>query len=153
MNSGESKINILFVEDNVADIWLLKDTVTQNFPNVNFISIKDGAETIPYLKKQGNYADAVTPNLIFMDLNLPKLSGTEVLSAIKSDKSISFIPVIVLTTSQNPADVKACYSLGANGFLVKSYILDEFVDTIISSIRYWLNYALLPETEDQKFDL
>ena len=121
-----SAFHILVVEDNEADILLTTELLVQVGINHSISVARDGVEAIDYVLKRGKYTDAVTPNLILLDINLPKASGTEVLSNIKNDDKYKKIPVIIYTSSFLEADRIFCESLGANLYLTKANTMTEF---------------------------
>jgi two-component system response regulator len=119
-------IDILFVEDNEGDVRLLQEVLFAANPGAHIHVVRDGAEAIEFLTHQAEYLDAPRPNLILLDLKLPKLHGHEVLSRVKSNPRLSEIPVIVLTASEAESDVVTSYQLSANCFLRKPGELDAF---------------------------
>ncbi len=149
MNTGENTlpVNILLVEDNPGDIRLtkevLKDGKIRNILNVAM----DGEEALLYLKKTGKYEDASTPDLILLDLNLPKKDGREVLAEIKSDPELMCIPVIVLTTSAAEQDILNMYSQHANCYITKPVDFNQFINVIRLIENFWLTIVKLPKKE------
>jgi chemotaxis family two-component system response regulator Rcp1 len=137
-------INILLVEDNPGDIRLtkevLKDGKIRNTLNV----VMDGEEALLYLKKEGKYKDAIIPDIILLDLNLPKKDGREVLAEIKSDPLLMLIPVIVLTTSSAEQDVLNMYAHHANCYITKPVDFSQFINVIRSIENFWLTIVKLP---------
>lgn len=121
-----SAFHILLVEDNDADILLTTDLLVQIGINHSLSVARDGVEAIDYVFKRGKYTDAVTPNLILLDINLPKASGTEVLRNIKKEEKYKKIPVIIYTSSFLEADKIVCESLGVNLYLTKANTMAEF---------------------------
>ncbi len=138
-------MEILLVEDNPADVRLVREALTEGDVQVDLHWSATGEDALHYLRHTGLHASAqATPDLVLLDLNLPGLNGQEVLTAIKSDPALLRIPVVVLTSSANPADVHAAYGKHANAYLVKPQDYDEFL-TLVGSIRnYWLTSVLLP---------
>ncbi len=104
----------------------------------------DGEQAVDFLRHQGKYADAPTPDLIVLDLNLPRGDGRSLLSQLKSDRNLSMIPVVIFTTSQAHADITHCYELGANCYLVKPGNLADYVAVVQSMADFWLGFASLP---------
>lgn len=145
INADKSKpIDILLVEDNPGDIRLtkeaFKDGKIQNELNV----VMDGEEAIFYLKKIGKYENASTPDIILLDLNLPKKDGREVLAEIKDDENLKCIPVIILTTSSAQSDILSTYLHHANCYIMKPVDFNQFI-TVIRTIEYfWLTIVKLP---------
>jgi CheY-like chemotaxis protein len=139
-------LEILMVEDSLADVRLTRRAVQRFQVPSNLHVVRDGVEAMAFVHRLAPYADAPRPNLILLDLNLPRKDGRSVLSEIKSDENLKMIPVVVLTTSLAPDDVRTCYQLHANCFLVKPVDLDSFTATILAIEEFWLNLAKLPPT-------
>ncbi|MCL4119512.1 UNVERIFIED_CONTAM: hypothetical protein GTU68_014416, partial [Idotea baltica] len=137
-------IEILLVEDNPGDIRLTQEAFKEGNLNTNLNAVTDGVKALDYLYKRGEYANVSRPELILLDLNLPKKDGREVLEAIKGDEDLKTIPVIILTTSSSDFDVNRCYDLLANCFITKPIDFDSFMDVILSIESYWLKLASLP---------
>ncbi len=137
-------IEILLVEDNPGDVRLtveaLKDSRIINHMSI----VKDGMEAIAYLRREGAYAEAVRPDLILLDLNLPKKNGHEVLQEIKGDAALSNIPVVILTTSKAEQDILTSYTLHANCYITKPVDLEQFITVIKSIEDFWLTIVKLP---------
>ena len=137
-------ITILLVEDNPGDVRLtmeaLKDSKMHNDLNVT----RDGVEALAFLRREGKFAHAPRPELILLDLNLPKKDGREVLAEIKADKDLKRIPVVVLTTSQAEEDILRMYNLYANCFVTKPVDLDQFIKVVQSIEEFWLTIVRLP---------
>ncbi|MEI7771271.1 MAG: response regulator [Chloroflexales bacterium] len=141
-------IEILLVEDSPTDVLITKDALAEA-RMLNTISVvDDGVEALAFLRKQAPYADARRPDLILLDLNLPRKSGREVLAEIKVDPALKYIPVVVLTTSQAEEDVWMAYELHANSYVVKPLDLAAFVQTVQSIRHYWLSVVTLPADAD-----
>jgi CheY-like chemotaxis protein len=136
-------IDVLLVEDNLPDIILTKKAFERGKYRTNIHVARDGEEAILFLRKQGKFAYAISPDLVLLDINLPKVSGLEVLSIIKSDEQLKTIPVIVLTSSEAEQDIVASYSLHANSYLVKPSSLRKFVDMINYIEGFWFNLVKL----------
>ncbi len=135
---------ILLVEDNPGDVRLAKEGLKESKVINNLHVVDDGVEAMAFLRKEGNYADAVTPDLILLDLNLPKKDGREVLAEIKGDKNLRRIPIVVLTTSQAEEDVMKTYDLHANCYVTKPVDLDQFVKIVKSLNNFWFEMVTLP---------
>jgi CheY-like chemotaxis protein len=138
---------ILLVEDNPADIKITQRALRESDLSVDLIVLRDGEEALDYLLRRGNYADDPTwrnPDLILLDLNLPRLSGQELLTRIRSEAELNTVPVIVLTTSHRQEDVEAVYAAGANTYIEKPQDFTRFVQVLQTIQRYWLEMALLP---------
>ena len=121
---------IFLIEDNKADIRLIQEALKTNLLPHQVVTVRDGVEAMNYLNQQGKYADTPRPNLILLDLNLPKKDGLEVLAEIKSSPQLKRIPVIVLTTSKNHDDIFRSYDLHANCYIIKSRNLTQLFQTI-----------------------
>ena len=135
------------VDDNPADIDLTREVLAQSKGHFHVNAVNDGVEAISYLRRQGKYADAPVPDLVVLDLNLPRKDGCEVLSNIKSDPALAKIPVVIFTTSQASSDITRSYKLGANCYLRKPGNLPEFVAVVRSMAEFWLGFATLPQRE------
>jgi len=137
-------IEILLVEDNPADVRLtmeaLKESKIRNQLNV----AENGVEALEYLRQEGKFAGKATPDIILLDLNLPKKDGREVLEEIKSDEQLRRIPVVILTTSQAEQDILRAYDLHANCYIQKPVDLDQFLRVIRSIEDFWLTIVKLP---------
>jgi CheY-like chemotaxis protein len=129
---------ILLVEDNPADIVLTKEAFKECSNGHNITSVKDGIEAIKFLTKKDHYHNSPTPDIILLDLNLPKKDGRQVLSEIKKDANLQQIPVIILSTSRNENDIYASYELKANCYISKPVELDVFFQIIASINNFWL---------------
>ena len=137
-------IEILLVEDNPGDVRLTLEALKEGKVSNNLNVVADGVEALAFLRRQGKYTEAPRPDLILLDLNLPKLDGREVLMAIKSDPTLKVIPVVVLTTSQAEEDVLRAYHLNANCYVTKPVDLQQF-NRIVQSIEdFWLTVVTLP---------
>jgi CheY-like chemotaxis protein len=143
MLSGKP-VEILLVEDNPADVRLtieaLKDAKVYNQLNV----VSNGADALTYLRRQGPYTESTRPDLILLDLNLPKMGGLEVLDDIKNDPELRQIPVVVVTTSQAEQDIIKSYNSHANCYICKPVDLDQFITVIQSIQNFWLTIVKLP---------
>ncbi len=136
---------ILLVDDNPGDVRLAKEGLKESKVINNLHVVDDGVEAMAFLRKEGNYADAVTPDLILLDLNLPRKDGREVLAEIKGDKDLKRIPIVVLTTSQAEEDVMETYDLHANCYVTKPVDLDQFVNIVKSLNNFWFEMVTLPK--------
>jgi len=140
--SPVSPINILLIEDNVGDVELTVAAFEELNIIHNFHNVRDGQEALEFLHKEGTHAQAIRPDLILLDLNLPKKNGWEILHNIKQDSALKAIPVIVLTNSRDDKDVVMCYMLHANCYIVKPLGFREFVSAIQSIENFWLHVAV-----------
>jgi two-component system, chemotaxis family, response regulator Rcp1 len=138
---------ILMVDDNPADIDLTSEVLAQSKGHFHVNAVNDGVEAISYLLHQGKYNKAPVPDLIVLDLNLPRKDGCEVLSSIKADPALAKIPVVIFTTSQANSDITRSYKLGANCYLKKPGNLPEFIAVVQSMAEFWLGFASLPQRE------
>ncbi len=144
MTKSTDKIEILLIEDNEGDIILTMEALTETtIPNTLSVT-RDGEEGMEFLYKLGKYADAPTPDLILLDLNMPKKDGKEVLKEIKSHKELKVIPVVILTNSNAKKDVVECYELQANCYINKPLDFEEFSKVIRTIEQFWLSMVLLP---------
>ena len=137
-------VEILLVEDNPGDVRLTIEGLKEGKVHNNLHVARDGAEAMEYLRCEGEHAGAVRPDLILLDLNLPRMDGREVLSAIKSDAKLRTIPVVVLTTSRAEQDVLRSYDLHANCYITKPVDLEQFITVVKSIEDFWLTIVTLP---------
>ncbi|MES2285102.1 MAG: response regulator [Bacteroidota bacterium] len=138
-------IDILLVEDNLGDIRLTQEVLKDGKIKNKLSVVTDGEEAIFFLKKIGKYKDATTPDLILLDLNLPKKDGREVLTEIKKDPNFSSIPVVILTTSDDEKDIVSSYAGQANAFITKPVDFNQFVTVIRAIEDFWLTIVKLPK--------
>jgi CheY-like chemotaxis protein len=137
-------IEILLVEDNSADVRLTKEALEENKIWVNLHVAGNGVEALAFLRRKDGFIDAPRPDLVLLDLNLPKKGGREVLSEIKADDSLKRIPVIVLTVSAAEEDVLKAYNLNANCYIVKPIDMDKFIKVVRTIEDFWLTIVKLP---------
>jgi two-component system, chemotaxis family, response regulator Rcp1 len=137
-------IEILLVEDSPADVDLTREALEDTKIHNNLSIVSDGVEALTFLRREGEYADAPHPDLILLDLNLPKKDGREVLAEIKADPRLRRIPVVVLTTSEADQDILRSYDLHANCYVTKPVDLDAFVEVVRSIEDFWLAIVRLP---------
>ena len=137
-------LEILLVEDSKSDAVLTLETLSESTVINKLHWVRDGAAAIDFLYKRGHYTDAPRPDLIVLDLNLPKKNGRDVLTIIKGDDDLKTIPVIVLTTSANEEDVREIYGLQANSYLVKPVDLEQFIGVVKSIENFWFAAVTLP---------
>jgi len=144
-------IEILLAEDNPGDARLtvegFKDAKVRN----NISIVEDGKEALAFLRQEGRYANAVFPDLILLDLNMPKMDGREVLAEIKADERLRQIPVLVFTVSSAEKDILEAYDLHANAFITKPIDLDEFITVVKSLEQFWLTIVKLPQRVSGKY--
>jgi two-component system response regulator len=137
-------IEILLIEDNPGDVELTKIALEDSKISVNLNIVEDGVEAIAFLRREGKYANVPHPDIILLDLNLPKKDGREVLAEIKADEKLKRIPVVVLTTSQAEEDVLKVYNLSANCYITKPVDFDQFVKIVQSIENFWFTIVKLP---------
>jgi CheY-like chemotaxis protein len=137
-------IQILLVEDNPGDVRLTQESLHDARVHNSMMVASDGLEAMACLRREGQYANAVRPDLVLLDLNLPRMNGFEVLDAIKEDPDLKRIPVVVLTTSQAEQDIIRSYNLYANAFVTKPVDLEQFIKVIKSIEGFWLEIVRLP---------
>ncbi len=137
-------IEILLVEDNPGDVRLTKEALKEGKVVNNLHTVEDGEEAMAYLRRQSPYAQATRPDLILLDLNLPKKSGREVLEEIKEDPDLRRIPVVILTISEAEQDIIKSYNLHANCYITKPVNLEQFMEVVQSIENFWLTVVMLP---------
>jgi two-component system, chemotaxis family, response regulator Rcp1 len=137
-------IEILLVEDNPGDVRLTQEALKEGKVRNNMFVAGDGEEALAFLRRQGTYAKATRPDLILLDLNLPRKSGREVLEEIKTDPDLKRIPVVVLTVSKAEQDVLKSYELHANCYITKPVDLEQFLNVVKSIEDFWLTVVMLP---------
>jgi CheY-like chemotaxis protein len=137
-------VEVLLVEDNPGDVRLTQEALKDGHVMVNLTVASDGVEAMQILKREGANADRPRPDLILLDLNLPKKNGREVLEEIKADDELKRIPVIVMTTSKAEQDIYRAYNLNANCYVTKPVDLDEFLNVVRSIEDFWLTIVTLP---------
>ena len=140
-------VEILLVEDNPGDYRLTQEALREGKVYNNLHWAKDGVEAIEFLKRRGRFKDAPRPDIILLDLNLPKKDGREVLSEIKQDDELRYIPVVILTTSKAEEDVLKSYHLHANCYVTKPVDLEKFITVVQSIDRFWLTVVTLPNAK------
>ncbi|MBI4662824.1 MAG: response regulator [Verrucomicrobia bacterium] len=137
-------IEILLVEDSAGDVRLTQESLRESKVRNNLNVVPDGIEAMAYLRGQNGYADALRPDLILLDLNLPKKDGREVLLEIKADPDLKRIPVVILTTSRAEEDILRTYNLHANCYITKPVNLDQFIKVVRAIEDFWLTIVKLP---------
>lgn len=138
------KFEILLVEDNAADVRLTQEAFKEGREQHELRVVRDGAEALAYLRREGRFRAAPRPHLILLDLNLPRRHGLEVLHGVKNDPELQHIPVVVLTTSDADEDMMAAYRLQASSYIRKPVQLDDFLEVVRSIDSYWLSTVELP---------
>jgi two-component system, chemotaxis family, response regulator Rcp1 len=145
MNLSESKpIEILLVEDSPSDTALTIEALEAGKIANRLSHVEDGVEAIDFLKRRGKYAKAIRPDLIMLDLNLPRKDGREVLAELKSDPDLKIIPVIILTTSHSDEDILKSYQYNANCYITKPVDFEHFIGVVKSIEQFWLTVVTLP---------
>lgn len=140
-------LNILLVEDNEGDVRLIKEAFGERNINKEFSIARDGEEAIKYLFRRGNYSHASRPDLILLDINLPKKNGFEVLEIIKNDPYLKSIPVIIVSSSSTEEHITRSYELMANSYVTKPSDFDEYIEVVKTIEDFWFGIAQLPLTE------
>jgi CheY-like chemotaxis protein len=137
-------IEVLLVEDNPGDAQLTRIALEDSKISIHLSVVEDGVEAMAFLRKQGKYAKVLHPDIVLLDLNLPKKDGREVLAEIKVDENLKRIPVVVLTTSQAEEDIIKAYNLAANCYITKPVDFDQFVKIVKSIENFWFAIVKLP---------
>ncbi len=137
-------VEILLVEDNEGDARLAGEALMEARICNNVSWVVDGVEALRFLRREGRYANAPEPDVILLDLNLPRMSGREVLKAIKGDEALLHVPVVVLTSSRDEADVANCYDLHANCYITKPIDLEQFLEVVRTIEGFWFSIVKLP---------
>jgi len=138
-------VEILLVEDSPGDVRLTREALRDGKVRNHLSVVTDGVEALAFLRREGRYADAPRPDVILLDLNLPKKDGREVLAEVKADERLRRIPVVVLTTSADERDVLRSYELQAACYITKPVDLDQFIAVVQSIEDFWLTIVTLPE--------
>jgi CheY-like chemotaxis protein len=137
-------IEILLVEDDPGDVMLIRESFADHKVGNALSVVSDGVEALAYLRREGKYADRATPDLIVLDLNLPRKNGNEVLAEIKTDPELSMIPVVVLTTSDAEQDIRRSYQLHANAYITKPVDFDRFREVVHQIDDFFVGVVKLP---------
>jgi len=143
-DQNQRAVDLLLVEDNPGDVRLTEEALKDGPVQVNLSVAKDGVEAVEFLTRTGRFQNAPRPDLILLDLNLPRKNGREVLAEIKSDPDLRQIPVVVMTTSKSEQDIERAYELNANCYITKPIELDDFLGVVHSIEDFWLTKAMLP---------
>src|ERR1700685_2470257 len=144
IGKGATPIEVLLVEDSAGDVRLTREAFKDAKVHINLHVVSDGAEAMTFLERGGRHADAPRPDLILLDLNLPKKDGREVLAKIRESPTLKTIPVVILTTSASEADILRSYRLHANCYITKPVGLDGFLKVVKSIDNFWLSVVKLP---------
>ncbi len=140
---AKSKV-IFLVEDNRGDVRLIQEALKQSKMTYEVVTVRDGVDAMAFLRREGEYRDAPRPDLILLDLNLPRKDGREVLAEIKADPNLKRIPVVVLTTSKNEDDIFQSYNLHVNCYITKSRNLSQLFAIVRGIEEFWLETVTLP---------
>jgi len=144
-NELTKPIEVLLVEDNAGDIRLTKEAFKEGKIRLNLSVARDGVEAMAFLRKEGAFANTVCPDLVLLDLNLPRKDGREVLKEIKNDPLLLRIPVVVLTTSESQEDILGTYGFHANCYITKPVDIDQFVRVVKLIEEFWFVVAKIPD--------
>ena len=147
-NQRELDRNILLVEDRQSDIELIEEALTDSSFSCNLYVTRNGEEALDFLFQRKRYSKVTQPHIILLDLNLPRMSGLELLSVIKQEHNLKLIPTIVFTTSSSSSDVSNSYALYANCYVVKPANLDRFYTTVQEIVNYWFIITTLPRLDN-----
>jgi CheY-like chemotaxis protein len=148
IGSDAKPMEVLLVEDSAGDVRLTREALKDAKVHVHLQVASDGIEAMAFLKREGQHADAPRPDLILLDLNLPKKDGRQVLEEIKQSSTLKSIPVVILTTSASEADILRSYMLHANCYITKPVDLNGFLDVVKSIDNFWLSVVKLPREMD-----
>ena len=148
MSQSEKVIDILLVEDSETDAELTLEALKQGKLQNTVHHVKDGEEALRYLRCEGEFSDARRPDLILLDLNMPRVDGREVLRQVREDESLKVIPIVVLTTSSHDKDILESYGLSANSYIVKPVSLNSFFDVVKEISNFWVRVVALPPRND-----
>jgi len=144
MPDSRKTIDVLLVEDDPGDVLMTREAFADHKVANRLSVVSDGVSALEFLRKEGEYADAPVPDLILLDLNLPRMDGREVLEALKADANLRAIPVVVLTTSEAEEDVVRSYSLHANAYVTKPVDFDRFIDVVRQIDEFFVEVVRLP---------
>lgn len=152
MRDKDRIMEVLLVEDNLADVDLTREILADNKINICLNVAMDGESAVEYLYQKGEHKNAVRPDLILLDLNLPVLSGREVLNVIKQDPLLRSIPVVILTTSRDETDIINAYASHANFYINKQIGIEQFSKIINTIVEFWFTVVTLPASKDLKYE-
>ena len=144
MAASTKIIDVLLVEDDPGDVLMTREAFEDNKLRNRLSVVSDGVSALEFLRKEGEHVDAPTPDLILLDLNLPRMDGREVLQALKADADLRSIPVVVLTTSEAEEDVVRSYSLHANAYVTKPVDFDRFIEVVRQIDEFFVEVVRLP---------
>ncbi len=138
------ELEVLLVEDNEGDVEMVKLAFCDGTPTCHISVAHDGVEAVDFLHRRGQFADAPTPQLILLDLNMPRMDGKRFLEVVKMEAQLKAIPVVVLTSSQSACDIRACYERQASCYIIKPFDVDEFAATVRRVVDFWSDLGRLP---------
>lgn len=141
---ANAALQLLLVEDNEGDVELTKRAFRDSKPACSISVANDGLEALDFLRKRGNFAGATTPQLILLDLNMPRMDGKRFLEVMKTDPRLKAIPVVILTSSESPVDILECYERYASFYIVKPFECNEFTTTVRQAVNFWGDLVRLP---------
>ncbi|GEL99710.1 response regulator [Cellulomonas terrae] len=144
MPNSTKIIDVLLVEDDPGDVLMTREAFEDNKLRNRLSVVSDGVSALEFLRKEGEHVDAPTPDLVLLDLNLPRMDGREVLQALKADANLRSIPVVVLTTSESEEDVVRSYSLHANAYVTKPVDFDRFIEVVRQIDEFFVEVVRLP---------
>lgn len=144
MNQPERVVEILLVEDDPGDVLMTREAFADYKLRNTLHVVDDGEKALQFLRQEGEYADAPRPDLVLLDLNLPRMDGREVLEAVKSDDGLASIPIVVLTTSEAEEDVVRSYSLHANAYVTKPVDFERFIEVVRQIDDFFVSVVRLP---------
>ncbi|HVW79948.1 MAG TPA: response regulator [Mycobacteriales bacterium] len=144
MRPDLATIEVLLVEDDPGDVAITREAFEENKVQNRLHVVNNGVDAMAFLRKEGRFADAPTPDLVMLDLNLPRMDGREVLAAVKADESLRSIPVVVLTTSELAEDVTTSYSLHANAYVTKPVDFERFIAVVRQIDHFFVSVVRLP---------
>ena len=142
--ANPQRIDILLVEDDPGDVELTKEGLQTAKMLVNLHVVEDGEKAMKFLRKEAPYSEAVRPDIILLDLNMPRKDGTETLAEIKGDPALCAIPVVILTTSEAESDIVKCYELGANCYIAKPISFESFTKVVAMIEEFWFTIVKMP---------
>ena len=137
-------VHVLLAEDNPTDVLLTREALEEAKLRINLHVVEDGVEALEFLHKEGKYVGVPHPDIILLDLNLPKMDGRETLTAIKSDDRLKHLPVVILTTSKDETDIQESYHSGANCFITKPVDFEQFRNVVRTIETFWFTIVALP---------
>jgi CheY-like chemotaxis protein len=142
--AGRRPAEILLVEDNQGDVVLARESFKRVGMAINLHQVDNGEQCLAFLRKEGGYAGAPTPDIVLLDLNMPGMDGREALAHIVADPALRYLPVVILTTAANAEDVRQMYQLRCSSYIVKPLTFVEFQQTMKTFCDYWFNTVVLP---------